>query len=70
MFHEANIDPLFAADAVERERLDLSQGNVAALHDVQGAAAFRIAEAHAIEAAYGKSGDQSPNHEGSGGLLA
>ena len=60
VFQEANIDPLFAANAVERERLALSQGKVAAQHDFQGAAAFRIAEALAIEAAYGKSGDRPP----------
>lgn len=58
VFKEANIDPLFAANAVERERLALSNGNEAAQHDAQGAAAFRIAEALAIEAAYGPNGDR------------
>lgn len=60
LFHEAKIDPLFAANAVEREALALMQGKVAAQHDVQGAAAFRIAEAFAIEAAYGSNGDHPP----------
>ena len=60
VFQEANIDPLFAANAVERERIALSQGKAAAKHDVQGAAAFRIAEALAIEAAYGPIGGRPP----------
>ena len=60
VFHEAKIDPLFAANAVERERLALMQGKLAAQHDVQGAAAFRIAEALAMEAAYGPNGDRPP----------
>jgi len=58
VFREANIDPLFAANAVERERLALSEGRAVAQHDVQGAAAFRIAEALAIQTVYGPGEDR------------
>lgn len=58
VFATSQIDPQFAANAAERERVARASGRPVAEYDRQGAAAFRFAEAAALEVVLGRGAER------------